>query len=132
MLEYIQMNEVQLKDELIAQKAHYDACCAQNLKLNMARGKPAKQQLDAVSDILSVITTGEECIDNGLDTRNYGELSGIPSAKAYWAEVLGCKPEQTFIGGSASLNLMFDVIAKAYNSRFKKQFELLLRLLTDV
>ena len=115
MVEYINMTKEQMEAELRTQMAHYDACCAQNLKLNMARGKPAKQQLDAVSDILSVITTGEECIDNGLDTLNYGDLAGIPSAKAYWAEVLGCKPEQTFIGGSASLNLMFDVIAKAYS-----------------
>ena len=115
MAEYINMTNAQLKEALEAEKAHYAACCAQNLKLNMARGKPAKQQLDAVSDILSVITTGEECFDNGLDTRNYGDLMGIPSARAYWADVLGCKPEQTFIGGSASLNLMFDVIARAYS-----------------
>ena len=112
---YLTMTKEQLERELAAEMEHLAACKSQNLKLNMARGKPAKQQLDAVSDILSVITTGEECIDNGLDTRNYGELAGIPSARAYWADVLGCKPEQTFIGGSASLNLMFDVIAKAYS-----------------
>ena len=115
MAEYLNMTKAQLEEELKALNAHYSDCCAQNLKLNMARGKPAKQQLDAVSDILSVITTGDECFDNGLDTRNYGELAGIPSARAYWADVLGCKPEQTFVGGSASLNLMFDVIAKAYS-----------------
>ncbi len=111
---YIHMSDAQLKEELSTQMTHFESCCAQNLKLNMARGKPAKQQLDEVSDILSVITTGDECFDDGLDTRNYGDLSGIPSAKVYWADILGCKPEQTFIGGSASLNLMFDVISKAY------------------
>jgi len=115
MSEYKNLSKAQLEELLAAEKAHYAACSAQNLKLNMARGKPAKQQLDAVSDILAVITTGEECIDNGLDTRNYGELAGIPSARAYWADVLGCKPEQTFVGGSASLNLMYDLIAKAYS-----------------
>ena len=116
MSNYLKMSHEQLQAELNAQMAHLEACRNQNLKLNMARGKPAKQQLDAVSDILSVITTGDECFDGNLDTRNYGELAGIPSARAYWAEVLGCKPEQTFIGGSASLNLMFDVIAKAYSA----------------
>lgn len=111
---YANMSKQQLMVELETQRAFLASCKEQNLKLNMARGKPAKQQLDAVSDILSVITTGEECFDGALDTRNYGELAGIPSARAYWAEVLGCQADQTFIGGSASLNLMFDVISKAY------------------
>ena len=74
------MTKEQLQQELNVQMAHLDFCRSQNLKLNMARGKPAKQQLDAVSDILSVITTGEECFDGNLDTRNYGALAGIPSA----------------------------------------------------
>lgn len=115
MFAYKNMTNAQLQETLAAEKDHFAACCAKNLKLNMARGKPAKQQLDAVSDILSVITSGDECFDGALDTRNYGDLAGIPSARAYWAEILGCKPEQTFIGGSASLNLMFDVIARAYS-----------------
>ena len=112
---YANMSKQQLQAELERQQAFLASCKEQNLKLNMARGKPAKQQLDAVSDILSVITTGDECFDGALDTRNYGELAGIPSARAYWAEVLGCQADQTFIGGSASLNLMFDVISKAYS-----------------
>ena len=93
----------------------YEQCKALNLKLNMARGKPAKAQLDVCADILTVIKTPEDCMDGGIDARNYGELAGLPSARDYWADVLGCKPEQTFVGGSASLNMMFDVIAKAYS-----------------
>ena len=111
MANYLTMTNEELHQELLDLTAHLDACRAQNLKLNMARGKPAKQQLDAVSDVLSVITTADECFDGNLDTRNYGDLIGIPSARVYWADVLGCKPEQTFVGGSASLNLMFDEIS---------------------
>ena len=114
MTAYSAMNREQLEREYNALLAHFDGCKAQNLKLNMARGKPASAQLDAVSDILTVLTKAEDCYSNGLDTRNYGELAGIPEARAYWADVLGCKPEQTFIGGTASLNLMFDVISRAY------------------
>ena len=84
------------------------------LHLNMARGKPSSEQLDLVSGILTAVTTPEECMDGSLDCRNYGELAGIPSARAYWADVLGCKPEQTFIGGPSSLTLMSDVITRAY------------------
>ena len=96
---YANMSKQQLQAELESQKAFLASCKEQNLKLNMARGKPAKQQLDAVSDILSVITTGDECFDGALDTRNYGDLAGIPSAREYWADVLGCQADQTFIGG---------------------------------
>ncbi len=115
MLNYNTCTKEQLKQEYENILKSFEACKSQNLKLNMARGKPAKLQLDAVSDILTVLTDAEDCFADGIDTRNYGELTGIPCAKAYWADVLGCKPEQTFIGGTASLNFMFDVIARAYS-----------------
>lgn len=92
----------------------FQACKARGLNLNMARGKPSKQQLDMVSDILTVLQRPEDCFDEGLDARNYGELAGLPCARKYWAEILGCRPEQTFVGGAASLNMMFDVISRAY------------------
>ena len=110
MSRYSAMSRQQMEQEYDRLHTLLDACKEQKLNLNMARGKPAKMQLDAVSDILQVLTNSDECFDDGIDIRNYGELCGIPSARAYWADVLDCKPEQTFIGGSASLNLMFDVI----------------------
>ena len=108
------MSVDELNKVYLAEKAHYADCVAQGLKLNMARGKPSKLQLDGVSDMLDILKNGEDCIDDGIDTRNYGELAGIPSARKYWAEILDCKPEQTFVGGSSSLNFMYDVISKAY------------------
>lgn len=95
-------------------KADFDACMAKGLKLNMARGKPSKQQLDMVSDLLTVLATPEDCFDGDIDARNYGELAGLPCAREYWADVLGCKAEQVFVGGAASLNMMFDVVSRAY------------------
>lgn len=92
----------------------FEAAKAKGLKLNMARGKPSAAQLDTVSDILSVLIDPAECFDGSIDARNYGELAGLPCAKEYWADVLGCKPEETFIGGASSLTLMYDVISKAY------------------
>ena len=111
---YASMNTQGLELLYQQEKAHFEACKSQNLKLNMARGKPAKAQLDAVSDILTALVSKEDCFDTGIDIRNYGELRGIPSARRYWADVLDCKPEQTFVGGSSSLNMMFDVISRAY------------------
>lgn len=95
-------------------KASFEAAKGQALRLNMARGKPSQAQLDMVSDILEVLVDPADCFDQGVDTRNYGELCGIPSARAYWADILDCKPSQTLVGGSSSLNMMFDVISRAY------------------
>ncbi|MBQ3496758.1 MAG: aminotransferase, partial [Oscillospiraceae bacterium] len=83
-------------------------------KLNMARGKPGKAQLDLVSGLLTVLDDPAQCICGGTDMRNYGELSGLPAAKELYAEILGCRAEQVFVGGNASLTLMYDTIAKAY------------------
>ena len=115
MLQYSQMNHEQLEKEFSVVKAHFDACKAQNLKLNMARGKPAKVQLDLANGIFDVLKTADDCIVDGVDARNYGELGGLKCAKEYWADVLDCKPSQVFVGGSSSLNLMYDLISKAYS-----------------
>jgi len=91
----------------------------QNLNLDMSRGKPGKAQLDLVSDLLTVLTDPKECIIDGSDCRNYGDLAGLQCAREYWADVLGCKPSETFVGGNASLTLMHDLIAKAYTHGLK-------------
>ena len=114
MTPYSCMTLPELESEYQSVLQKFDACKAKGLKLDMSRGKPSKMQLDLVSDILTVLQTGEDCIDEGLDSRNYGELAGLPCARRYWAEMLDCKPEQIFIGGAASLNMMFDVISRAY------------------
>ena len=91
----------ELKAEYTLVKSHFEDLKAKALKLNMARGKPGKEQLDLVSDILTVLQTPEDCVVDGLDVRNYGELTGLPCAKKLFAEILGCKPEECFIGGRA-------------------------------
>ena len=112
---YSSMSKGKLEKMYRSVSAHYEICKTEGLKLNMARGKPAKMQLDMVSELLNVLSSPEDCMDDGIDVRNYGELAGIPSARRYWAEILDCKPEQTFTGGSSSLNFMFDVISRAYS-----------------
>ena len=111
---YQDLTPAQAHEEYAAVKAQFDALQAKHLKLNMARGKPGKEQLDLVSDILSILKTPEDCISDGVDARNYGELAGLKEAKEFWADVLGCKPEECFIGGNASLTLMYDLVSKGY------------------
>ncbi len=111
---YEEMSKEQLAAAYTKEKAHFEECKAQGLDLNMARGKPAKAQLDAMSGILTTLSEPEDCFADSTDVRNYGELAGMPSARAFWADILGCKPEQTVLGGTSSLNLAFDVISRAY------------------
>ena len=114
MKKYSCMTHQELELAYNREKEAYLACKSKNLKLNMARGKPAKAQLDLVSDILTVMSTPEDCFDGDIDSRNYGELAGLPSARAYWADVLDCEAEQIFVGGAASLNMMCDIVSRAY------------------
>ena len=108
------MSAQQRREEHDRVLAEYEGWKARDLSLNMARGKPGKTQLDMVSDLLTVLSRPEECMEDGIDCRNYGELAGLPSAKRLFADILGCKPEQVFVGGNASLQLMYDTISKAY------------------
>lgn len=118
-MNYNELTPAQAKEEYAKTLAEYEAIKAKGLKLNMARGKPSKQQLDLVSDILTVLTDPADCVDEGIDARNYGELAGLPCARKYFADVLGCKPEQVFAGGSASLTLMYDLVAKGMTHGLK-------------
>ena len=114
MVDYLSMDADAIRAEHEALFAQFEAAKAKNLQLNMARGKPSSAQLDLISDMLAELTTPDECTDEGIDARNYGELAGLPCAKEYWSDVLGCKPDQTFVGGASSLTLMYDLISKAY------------------
>ena len=113
-MNYKDCSKTELLEEQKACRAAFEALKEKSLKLDMSRGKPGREQLDAVSDILTVLNEPEDCLVDGMDARNYGGLAGLPSAKALFAEILGCKPEECFIGGSASLTLMYDTISKAY------------------
>ena len=114
MTAYPKMTAEERKAEYAKVTQEYEDLKARGLKLNMARGKPGKAQLDLVSDIFSLMQKPEDYVSDGIDVRNYGELSGLPAAKRLFAEILGCKPEQVFVGGNASLQLMYDTISKAY------------------
>ena len=113
------MTNAEMRTAYEAALAQFESWKSKNLKLNMARGKPSSAQLDLVSDILTVLDNAADCKVDGMDARNYGELGGLPCAKAYWADVLGCQVNEVFVGGSASLTLMYDLISKAYTHGLK-------------
>jgi aspartate/methionine/tyrosine aminotransferase len=85
----------------------------QNLKLDMSRGKPSKEQLDLSNGIFNNIT--DFISEDGIDCRNYGFVDGIPEMKRIFAEMLGAEQNEIIAGDSSSLNMMYDTIARAYN-----------------
>ena len=113
-MDYMALSAAEWQQEYDKVSSEYESWKAKGLKLNMARGKPSKQQLDLVSGILTVLTSAEECVDSGVDARNYGELKGLESARKLFADILGCKTSQVFAGGNSSLQLMYDTVSKAY------------------
>lgn len=113
-MKYTEMTLAQRQAKYAAVRAAYEQQKALGLNLNMARGKPGRQQLDMVMDIFDVLKTPQDYIVDGLETRNYGEVAGVPAARALFAELLGCKASQVFVGGNASLQLMYDAVSKAF------------------
>lgn len=86
---------------LAERQAEYAALCrthqeqkALGLDLNMARGKPGREQLDMVMEMYNIPLTADDFITDGIDARNYGYVAGIPIARRLFADLLGCKPAQ--------------------------------------
>jgi DNA-binding transcriptional MocR family regulator len=89
----------------------YEKFKARGLKLDMSRGKPSKEQLDLSNPMLH--TEGGFVSEDGMDVRNYGNLTGIPEAKRLFAGLLGVPAEQIIVGGNSSINLIHDALTRA-------------------
>ncbi|MGI6621626.1 MAG: aminotransferase class I/II-fold pyridoxal phosphate-dependent enzyme [Clostridiaceae bacterium] len=105
------------KEELLKRKNElslkYESYKKQGLKLDMSRGKPCTEQLDLSNGLFS--HTNDLFTEDGFDCRNYGQFDGIKEVKDLFAELFDISTEELFIGGNSSLNLMYDLIAKAFN-----------------
>ncbi len=108
---YSSMNKDSLKEEYKKLTEAYAEYKARGLSLNMARGKPGSDQVELSNGILDIVTSKTNFkTEDSPDVRNYGGLDGIIEAKRLFAEILEVSPENIFIGGNSSLNLMFDTI----------------------
>lgn len=114
MNKYAQMSRAELEKERTVLKQQYEDAKALGLKLDMSRGKPTPIQLDLSMDMLDTLDS-ESVLksENGIDCRNYGELTGIPEAKKLMADMIGVSPENIIIYGNASLNIMYDTISRS-------------------
>lgn len=94
-------------------KQRYDKFQARKLNLDMTRGKPCAEQLDLALGMLDCVDASHFHAADGADCRNYGGLDGIPETKALFGEYLSVPPAQVIVGGSSSLNMMYDTIVRA-------------------
>ena len=115
MANYFEMS----RKELVAEKAKleesYKKFQDMGLKLNMARGKPGPHQMDLAMGLLQMT---DYTTDAGTDARNYGDLEGLHEARELFADVMGVKPEEVFVGGNSSLQLMYNLVSMGYTFGF--------------
>ncbi len=110
---YLQMTREELAKELETQRNILARWEAENLTLDLTRGKPNQAQLDLSSDMLGVISERGDCFsETGLDCRNYGILDGLPETKRLFSELLDIPEEMIMVLGNSSLNVMYDTIVR--------------------
>ncbi|MBR3690794.1 MAG: aminotransferase [Eggerthellaceae bacterium] len=104
--------------ELELEKAREDYAIfkAKGLALNMARGKPARNQLELSLEMLDILDSEADLFsEDGTDCCNYGVLDGIPEAKRLMAALLDDDAENVIVLGNSSLTAMYDAIARCVN-----------------
>lgn len=110
-MNYLNCSKQELEKEYSALANRFEELKGKQLNLNMARGKPGKAQLDISNALLDTINSKSEFVGNDkMDCRNYGILEGIDECKKLFAQILEVSPENVMVGGSSSLNMMFDTI----------------------
>ncbi len=115
MKKYAEMNKQELEEEVVKLKAQYKKFQEMNLNLNMARGKPCREQLDLSMGLMDALNSEADLsCEDGTDCRNYGVLTGIDEAKELIGAMMENKPENIIIYGNSSLNVMYDTVSRAY------------------
>ena len=112
--ELIKLSENDLRKKLDELNKKYQVFVDKNVKLDMSRGKPCKEQLDLSMEMLNFPSSNDICeSSDGTDLRNYGLLDGIPEAKKLLADMLEVSPSEIIVGGNSSLSMMHDAIVRA-------------------
>ena len=110
---YVDLTAEEQRAELARLREEHAAFKARGLALNMARGKPASDQLDLSLPLLDVLRSDSDLTsEDGTDCRNYGVIDGIPEAKRLMAAMLDDDPENVIVLGSSSLTAMYDAMAR--------------------
>ena len=97
---YVEMSKQELEQEIVKLKAEYKKYQEMDLNLNMARGKPCREQLDLSMGMMDALNSEADLsCEDGTDCRNYGVLDGIHEAKVLIGAMMENKPENIIIYG---------------------------------
>lgn len=111
-MNYLSCSKNELEMEYSSLASKFEDVKGKALNLNMARGKPSNAQVEISMPMLDVLNQDTAFVgDDGIDCRNYGLLSGIEECRKLFGEILGVDYNNVFVGGSSSLNMMFDTIS---------------------
>ncbi|RPG49903.1 MAG: aminotransferase [Gammaproteobacteria bacterium TMED1] len=100
----------QLESKKTELEKRYSSLQAENLVLDLTRGKPSSEQLD-LSNKLDGILEDFFLLQDGTDVRNYGGIRGIPEARTIGAVFFDVDPESVMVGGNSSLTMMYHYLA---------------------
>ncbi len=111
-MNYLNAKREELEKEYSVLSKEFENVKGLGLSLNMARGKPGKDQLDLSNGLLDVVNSNSDFVGaDGMDCRNYGVLEGITECRKLFGDILGVDSENVMVGGCSSLNMMFDTIS---------------------
>ena len=112
---YIEMTVEELNQELTTLKAEYRRKQALGMHLNMSRGVPCQDQLDLSMKMMDVLNSSSDLTcEDGTDSRNYGQLTGIEEARELLGDMMENNPKDIIIYGNSSLNVMFDTVSRCW------------------
>jgi len=113
--ELVRLSTDALREFRDRERARYEAIKARATPFNLARGKPATEQVALANQLLTAVATPEQCwTEDGNDCRNYyGSPQGLIEARRLFAPMLGAPPEQMLVANNSSLALMHDAVVYA-------------------
>lgn len=111
---YLEMTKEELQAEAAQLRKQYKKYQDMELKLDMSRGKPCRDQLDLSMGLMDALNSDADMTcEDGTDCRNYGVLDGIHEAKVLLSDMMENNPDNIIIYGNSSLNIMYDTVARA-------------------
>jgi len=92
----------------------YNRYKTMNLRLDMSRGKPCKEQLELSMPMMDILNSKANLnCEDGIDCRNYGVLGGIEECKKLLGDIIEVDSNNIIIFGNSSLSVMFECVSQA-------------------
>ncbi|MBQ9057828.1 MAG: aminotransferase [Atopobiaceae bacterium] len=112
---YRMMDDAELQATKDALDHEAEVLASKLLRLDMARGKPNKDQINLSRPMLDILASDSDLTDDGVDASNYGVSDGLPTARKLGADLLGVPYEQVIVENSASLEIMYNIISAIWS-----------------